>query len=185
MNPHNKCRAFTTRYNGITDRILTEVLVSAAFSYPDSPHGQFQKTIALWDTGATHSAITQATAIALSLQSTGQAPLTHAGGQGICNTYLVHLLLPNQVAMTGVDVTECPDTEDFGVIIGMDIIRDLDFCISNYQGATWFTFRFPSQAGTDYAAELDQKRRATLGKVGRNDSCPCGLASLCLCDSVF
>jgi hypothetical protein len=185
MNPPQECRAFTTRYNGLTNRILTEVHVTAAFDPANRPPNLVHHTTqALWDTGATHSVITETTAKALNLTPTGKKVVHHAGGEGEYNTHVVNLFLPNKVAIVGVLVSECPDIGGFGAIIGMDIIAGGDIAISNHQGETWVTFRLPSIKRTDYVAEMNgppnpkAKARppmvASVPKVGRNDMCPCG-----------
>ena len=60
---------------------------------------------ALWDTGATKSVITDVTALALNLTPVGSAMVGHAGGISPSNTYLVNFLLPNNVGIPGVLVT--------------------------------------------------------------------------------
>jgi SEC-C motif/Aspartyl protease len=193
MKPSQECRAFTTKYNGITNRILTEVHVTIAFDPQNQPPNLVHHTTqALWDTGATHSVITETTAKALNLTPTGQKVVHHAGGQGNYNTHVVNLFLPNKVAIVGVLVSECPDMGGFGAIIGMDIIAGGDLSISNHQGQTWVTFRYPSYGSVDYVEEFDSLTKgktnpkvkpkplmiphpvASLPKVGRNDMCPCG-----------
>ena len=51
--------AFTTKYSGITNGLFTDVYVTKAF-YPDKKEKPKEtvKLVALWDTGATNSAIT-------------------------------------------------------------------------------------------------------------------------------
>jgi len=112
----------------------------------------------------------------------------HGGGQSEHNTHIVNFYLPNQVAIGGVIVTEHPANDGaFGAIIGMDIIMGGDFCITNHQGQSWVTFRYPSFGSTDYVADFNQaplnlKVRQppvivpghNIPKVGRNEMCPCG-----------
>ena len=158
MHPHKPCRAFTTKYNSIVSQILTDVVISIGLTSGNlANHPQFLKTTALWDTGATHSVITASTAKALGLKPFGQRVVRHAGGVGTSNRYVVNFLLPNQVSVTVV-VSECPDIGGFGAIVGMDIIARGDFSISNYLNETWFTFRCPSQARTDFVAEVKKAR---------------------------
>jgi hypothetical protein len=176
MTPTQQCRAFTQKHNGLSNRIITDVLISVAFDPKNQPPNvQFFKTRALWDTGATHSVITEATAKSLTLTATGKRLVQHAGGKGDFNTHVVNFYLPNQVAIAGVLVSECPDNDgSFGAIIGMDIIMGGDLSISNHQGQTWVTFRYPSLQGVDYVADFNRATKAVVGKVGRNDPCPCG-----------
>jgi len=62
------------------------------------------------------------------------------------------------------------------ILIGMDIISQGDFAITNHNNKTMFSFRMPSMLDLDFV----QMDRATQGKikkfnnVDRNDLCPCG-----------
>ena len=136
-------------------------------------------TAALWDTGATKSVITPKVAADLKLIPVGTVMMNHAQGSSQCNTYLVNMYLPNNVAMPGVLVSECQDTATFGAIIGMDIIAAGDLSITNVNGQTLLSFRIPSIASIDYVKEaqrLNAQRlqRTPIPRVGRNDPCPCG-----------
>lgn len=173
MNPFApKYHAFTQKYPGRSLRIITPVRIAEPFdpnNVPSNP--KYIDTQALWDTGATHSVITEASAKALVLVATGKRMVHHAGGEGEYNTHVVNFVLPNQVGVAGILVSECPDVGgQFGAIIGMDIISQGDLAISGHQGQTWVTFRYPSMAGIDYVAD----HQKLIGKTGRNEPCPCG-----------
>lgn len=188
-----ECRAFTLKHDGIANRIITEVHISVAFDPKNQPANvQLFKTLALWDTGATASIITDATAQSLSLQPTGKRMVQHGGGLSEHNTHVLNFYMPNQVAIAGIIATEHPANDGrFGAIIGMDIIMGGDMSLTNHNGETWFTFRWPSYGATDYVAEFDGLKQkvnfksipkplvtpaqtASLPKVGRNEMCPCG-----------
>lgn len=174
MKAQPNFHAFTAKYDGICARIITEVKVCQAFD-PNKPpplSPPHVKTLALWDTGATRSVITKATANALGLVPIGAATVNHAGGSSQASTYLTNFILPNKVGMAGVLVTECPNIAgDFGAIIGMDIITQGDLSITNVNSQTWMTFRTPSIQTIDYVVEAN---RIKFAGVGRNDPCPCG-----------
>ena len=170
-------RAFTVSYNGRADRIISEVKVSLAFNptNPPSPLPEAYQTTALWDTGATKSVITKATADALGLIPIGTARVSHAGGTSLANTFLVNMFLPNGVAVAGIIVTECAGiANNAGALIGMDIISQGDFSITNFGGRTCMSFRFPSIAEIDYVKEAKELKELSKKRVGRNDPCPCG-----------
>lgn len=179
MSTPNNYLAFTLKHNGIANRIITPVKIAAVFDPKNPPASpKFIDTTALWDTGATRSVITDTIAKALGLTPVGKVKVHHAGGEGDYDTHLVNLVLPNNVGIEGVLVSECPDvTGGFGVIIGMDIICTGDLSITNHKGATWMTFRFPSIGTHDYVQD-SKARPATVvrtePKVGRNEPCPCG-----------
>jgi len=165
--------AFTVKYNGLVNRIVTDVHLSV----PNSPD-QFAapllpqvRTTALWDTGATSSVLTATVAKQLALTSVGLLQVKHAGGSDHRNAYVVNFFLPNMVVVSNVMVSECADTGQFGAIIGMDIIARGDFSLTNVNGETWASFRIPSVSPIDYVAEAD---RLKFAGVNRNAPCPCG-----------
>lgn len=173
--PLQHFHAFTIKYDGRAPRIITEINVSVAFD-PTQTSDQappLYKTTALWDTGASRSVITPATAKALELIPTGITTVNHAGGSSQSNTYIVNFYLPNGVGIPGVIVSESADIPggDFGVLVGMDIISIGDLSITNVDHKTWMTFRIPSIKTIDYVHEADQIKYAG---VQRNDLCPCG-----------
>ena len=127
---------------------------------------------AIWDTGATASVITQKIVDALHLVPTGMTQVHHAHGKTMAEVYLVNVGLPNRVAFSGVRVTK-GDLASCDVLIGMDIISQGDFAVSNHQGKTTFSFRIPSVEETDYVNAKVSPYKAPP-KVGRNDPCPCG-----------
>ena len=168
--------AFTIKHNGKANRITTAVKLSKAFDpaqyeNQEAPFPLFETT-ALWDTGATKSVLTQETVRALELSAVGSTNVNHAGGTSQSNTYLVNFYLPNNVGVVGVLVSECENIAgDFGAIIGMDIIAQGDFSITNVDEKTWMSYRIPSIQSIDYVKEAN---RITISSVGRNDPCPCG-----------
>src|SRR5260370_25715985 len=100
MKQPPECRAFTQKHNGLANRIITEVQISEAFDPLNPPaKPNLFKTTALWDTGATHSVVTETTAKSLGLATAGKRLVPHAGGKGEFNTYLVHFFLPNHVTI--------------------------------------------------------------------------------------
>ena len=166
-------QAFTLRFSGRADRIITDVRVSDDFD-PENPPAEepsLTDTKALWDTGATGSVISQDLANQLGLKATGKATVNHAGGQGNCLTYVVNLYLPNSVAIAGVQVMSSPSLPGFEVIIGMNIICHGDLSITNEGGETMVSFRTPSIKAIDY---VESANRLLYRNVGRNDQCPCG-----------
>ena len=166
-------QAFTLRFNGRADRIITDLRVSDAFDpqLPPEKHPPLTDTKALWDTGSTGSVISEDLAKRLGLTATGKATVNHAGGKGDFPTYVVNLFLPNSVAIAGVQVTSCPTQPGFEAIVGMNIICHGDLSITNEGGLTVVSFRTPSIKAIDY---VESANRLLYQNVGRNDDCPCG-----------
>ncbi len=164
-------QAFTLKYPGLSNRIISEVHIWPYSSNGTPLLGTGLKTTALWDTGATQSIITQRTAKELRLVPIGKSIINHGGGQSEHNTYMVNIRLPNAVMVGGVHVTALDKILDnFGAIIGMDIIASGDFCLTHLDGQTCFSFRIPSICQIDYVSEIEDKIR----KIRGHDQCLCG-----------
>lgn len=165
--------AFTITHNGLANRIVTGIEITEGFDVknPPNPLPTPHVTTALWDTGATSSVITKATADQLGLTPIGTAEVITGNGRGMHNTHVVNFLLPNTVGVTGVWVTECPDDHSFGAIIGMDIISKGDLALTNVGGKTCMSFRIPSIQKIDYVEEVNRRNRAL---VPPGAQCPCG-----------
>ncbi len=165
-------QGFTVEYPGLIPHIITSAWVAKSSLSTSVQNPTPTETKALWDTGATNSVITQSIAKELNLIPTGAVRVNHAGGQSTRHTYIIDLYLPNKVVFCGVTVSECPDTiGNFNIIIGMDIITQGDFVITNFNRKTAVSFRYPSIEKIDFGKE---KHSPSQGKVGRNAPCPCG-----------
>lgn len=153
-----KPMAFTLKATGLLNALITDAKVS---KYTTADKLTTEKTVdvkALWDTGASGSVVTKATAKALGLLPIGKARVIYGGNETDENVYLVCLFLPNFVIIPA-KVTECDDKTQFGLIIGMDVISQGDFSVTNKNNITKFTFRLPSIADHDFVAEENQKKK--------------------------
>ena len=52
-------------------------------------------------------------------------------------------------AFSNVEEVYCSDIDDYDVLLGMDIITQTDFLITNKDGKTTFQFRTPSEGGVE------------------------------------
>lgn len=158
--------AFTTRYSRRVRVLHTKVGICLPFTLEESSARQIriEKYSAIWDTGATHSAITAKVADDLGLKPTGIAEVLHAKGKSSTNTYLVNISLPNKVMMGQVRVTEVElipdsnltDEDQPQILIGMDIIGMGDFAVTNVNGKTIMSFRTPSAREIDFVPESNE-----------------------------
>lgn len=166
--------AFTYSANGRANVLQSKVGVSAHKKL--FPEAQLKEFTAIWDTGATNTAISKKVAEECGLIPTGQAISNTANGTCTVNTYLIDLNLPNNITLGGVTATEFTSVGGSDLLIGMDIIGIGDFAISNFENKTAFSFRCPSMAKTDYVKILNSMKNTTNTnpKIGRNDLCPCG-----------
>lgn len=170
--------AFTVKYDGVASELKTHCGICEAFD-PDitSEPPKLTKIIGLWDTGASCSAISQRAVTALNLKSTGAAVINHANGVSTVPTYLLNVMLPNEVGIPFVRVTEAQLNGDFDILIGMDLISKGDFSICNKEGKTTFSFQIPSTHNLDFVQEFNDKHHKPIIKdklPGRNDPCHCG-----------
>jgi len=172
--PHS----FTSRYNGLVNVLKTQAHVSQdidpkAFppQFKDPADCGAKEFTAVWDTGATNSVITQVVIDQCALKPIGIAQTHTASGTYLTETYYVNLFLPNKVFLTHLKVSR-GDLTGTDILIGMDIIGQGDFAVTNHNGKTVLTFRMPSILEMDFVTAVAQL--PTIPKVGRNDPCPCG-----------
>ncbi|MCH7828467.1 retropepsin-like domain-containing protein [Patescibacteria group bacterium] len=158
--------AFTTRYKGLTQVLHTQIGVCLPYTKEEIEINKIQlkEYLAIWDTGATHSAITKKVADELGLKPTGLVDVRHAKGLSKTNTYYVNIELPSHLMIGNVRVTEVElipdantsDDQQPQILIGMDIIGLGDFAVTNYKGNTILTFRTPSIEEIDFVPEAKE-----------------------------
>jgi predicted aspartyl protease len=165
--------AFTIEYAGISNVLITKCLVSEAHDPNDHDSPPQSEVKALWDTGATGTVISKNLAEKLQLKPHGQAKSYHANGEYMTNIYYVNIVLPNSMGFAALRVTEGV-LPDFDVLIGMDIITQGDFAISQSTGKTKFTFQMPSIHDFDFDKENHHTPAIAPKQPGRNDPCHCG-----------
>ena len=147
--------AFTSKYTGRSNRLVNRVKIIS-----DDKEIEVD---ALWDTGATHTHISKQVASDLGLIPTGIRKIHTPTGTGDSNTYLVSVMLPNNVKIEGVSVGDSEIGEQgLGMLIGMDIIGMGDFAVSSFNGNTTFSFRYPSLHTIDFASEM--RIKSAIGK---------------------
>lgn len=166
-------KAFTTRYKGLTRTLYNQVGVCLPFTQEEAGTQQIKvnKYLAIWDTGATHSAITKKVAGELDLKPTGIAEVRYGSGLAQTNTYLVNIVLPDEVMVGSVRVTEVnlipddntSDDQQPQLLIGMDIIGMGDFAVTNANGNTVFSFRVPSREEIDFVPEVKENNILKYG----------------------
>ncbi|MEL6803936.1 MAG: hypothetical protein AAFO91_09170, partial [Bacteroidota bacterium] len=101
--------AFHFEYPGVQRVLLTHVRTSVPFADGTQPdqNAPAKNFVAIWDTGATGSAITKEVVNFLGLKPTGVTEVRHAQGKKTVNTYLISIVLPNcSVVFNEVRVSE-------------------------------------------------------------------------------
>lgn len=160
-------QAFTATCNGIATKLICDVELSNGATVITVP-GQ-------WDTGATNSCISHDVVDKLSLAPIGYVNNLTPSGSVYQKSYSVDISLPNHLRVTDVRVSESEiGAQGIGILLGMDIIRHGDFSISNFNGHTVFSFRYPSVAHTDFVKLHNATHAIKKDKISPNDPCPCG-----------
>lgn len=119
-----KANAFNIAYNGLSPVLKSEVHISSPFEPSNPPkEGDLKQFLAIWDTGATNSVITQKVVEECGLSPISMVKVHTAGGEALSNVYLVSIGLPNKVIIPQIRVSEGTISGDAEVLIGMDIIK--------------------------------------------------------------
>jgi hypothetical protein len=89
------------------------------------------------------------------------------------------MVLPNKIGIVNLRVTKGILLGDNNVLIGMDVISKGDFCITNFDKKTWYTFRIPSAGAIDFKDASSLVTHSTTipspsGGISRSAPCPCG-----------
>lgn len=146
---------------GLLNRLTSQCEVSVAWD-PNGSQQQPQSVsfTALWDTGATHSVVTQNVVDACGLEIEDFLPEAHHAYGTVTNVprFYVNLRLPNLVGIQGVRVS-LGILLGVDVLIGMDIICMGDFAVTNKDSKTKFSFRIPSIADIDFVKEDNERIR--------------------------
>lgn len=149
--------AITRRFQEKTDCIVTE---SYVYAPTDITHGEAVKRVriqrSLWDTGASVTLISTRVAKVLGLKSIGKSGVSgYNEGIDVKDTFLIHIGLPTEDIVTNIMAMEF-DTDEYDVIIGMDVICNGDLAITNQDNKTTFSFRIPSEREIDFANNKGQ-----------------------------
>lgn len=142
-----KSGAFTVREKRITSFLLSEVQILDTVN----PIKDEKTWTALWDTGATCTFISKEVADRMGLTPTTYVPVDTIKEHGKeASRYNIRVVFPNDFS-TVVHAVEWPWFSDgVDIVIGMDIISQGDFSITNPKNRTVFSFRIPSVKEVDY-----------------------------------
>lgn len=136
----------TKRHQNIVDGVVTECYVYVPTDlWARENIKRVKITRSLWDTGASNTLISKRIVEVLKLIPIGESHISgYNEGVDIMNAYLVHIGLPTGDIITDVIVSEF-DTNEYDMVIGMDVICKGDFAITNKNEKTTFSFRIPSE----------------------------------------
>ena len=137
--------AFVAKRDKIESQLLTKCSILHA--------GKRTNVIAQWDTGAEISCISHQVVSTINPTRYGSINLFTPTGVDKRDTYRVDIILPNDVMVEKVIVSDSEiGNQGIGLLIGMDIISKGDFAVTHYCGKTVFSFRTPSSGILDFVA---------------------------------
>jgi hypothetical protein len=148
--------AFEQHYPVRIENLITEVEV---FPNPIEDKNRFQKIRAKWDTGANHTVISVSLMKKLNLVPIDSEILSGLGGSQTVDVVRLAVKLPNDLFISSKHIGVCnlQSSQNFDMLIGMDIIQLGDFHISNAGDKTSFSFVMPPlPAPFSLAAEADR-----------------------------
>ena len=171
--PFKRHEAFFYQYPVLVSALITPVkLMPPTLTHQFTPDKATHQCNALWDTGATNTVITQAAAQSIGIQPTGQIPSIGVHGRKIVNTYLVDIILPNNVLFQNVNVSEGLLGEEISILIGMDIIQAGDFVIANANGKTRFSYCCPPHKNPICLVEKSTRVNESIDKKNKRSTRP-------------
>lgn len=149
-------RAFTTKCGCISRALVNRVSIRFGDNQTDGD--------ALWDTGANGTCISHGVVDRLGLIPIGKENIKTPSGNSEVNTYIADIILPNHVLIPNVKLCET-EIGDQGIdfLIGMDIITQGDFSLTNANGRTVFSFCVPASKVIDYVAEISVQNKIQKG----------------------
>ena len=134
---------FTKKYPEIQRKIITNAIIDT--------NGISMPVRIQQDTGATGTCISKEVVSKLQLIPIGMVNVHTPSGIGTMNQYTINLILNNEIIFHNWVVMDSEiGKQGIDVLIGIDIISNGDFAISNYEGRTQFSFRIPSQEHIEY-----------------------------------
>jgi len=136
---NKKHAALTYTYMELVDAIMTPVnLFSDVYDEVTS-----YLTNALWDTGAMISVISPEIVKKLSLDVVDTINITGINAEGLAEVTIISIHFPNGAVIPDVRVAICNMSPGNEMIIGMDVIAQLDMAITNGGEQTQFSFAIP------------------------------------------
>lgn len=135
----------TKEYDSLVEAVATECVVfSPVYADGEQPKA-YVANVAVWDTGATNTIITPEIVKRLGLNPVMDGGLSGIGGEVESGIYKINLGLPGGILVYDVPAFVSDQLDDYDMLIGMDVILLGDFCLSNVNDRTVFSFRIPSK----------------------------------------
>ena len=120
------------------------------------------------------TAISNKVVAQLNLPTVSVIPINTANGPIVATQHYVSLFLPGKVVIPKILVTCANLVAPTDMLIGMDIISQGDFAVTNFRNQTCVSFRVPSAEHIDFCTQKPKPFTNPTKTVGRNDPCQCG-----------
>ena len=134
-----KHASLTYTHTELVDAILTPVEVFSDVYDEITSY----LTDALWDTGAMLSVISPNVVKTLKLDIVDTISIAGINAESVAEVTVISIRFPNNAIIKDVRVAVCDMIPGNEMIIGMDVITQLDMAITNGGGQTQFSFAIP------------------------------------------
>jgi len=133
-------------YVGRLKAILTDAYIFEAVNLDQEPvpENRVYTQKAAWDTGAEISIISPRVVETLGLVPFAETSIMGVGGDEQVGVYKIHVGLPNGFLYEDL-IVYCSDIDDYDILIGMDLISQSDFFLTNINGNNHFYFHLPAE----------------------------------------
>lgn len=129
---------YIKKYNNIEDRIIIDTKIKFGKL-------EFKSKNTLIDTGANISCISKKLVKELKLVPIGIAKVSTPSGIAILNKYIIDISFKGKMEFINIFVLESEiGNQGIDLLLGMDILKNTDIAISNFDNHTQFSMRFPS-----------------------------------------
>lgn len=142
-------KAFTSYFGRHSNRLTTHCVIASVGQVLHQDE-EFVSRIAIWDTGAPETTISEDLARELELTPCATGRTGTIAGETEITYYRADILLPSGIALYGWRVASSKYLSMNRVLIGMDIIGMGDFAVTNIGGETVLSFRVPSDKVIDF-----------------------------------
>lgn len=131
-------------YHGLVNAIQTDCIVMPSIEEITQTKQLRYTEVAsmVWDTGATNTLVSSQVVEALGLAPIEKSLVEGVGGIIESVVYNISIYLADNIVFKNVKAL-CSDIGDYDLVVGMDIIAQGDFVISNNNGQVCFSFRYP------------------------------------------
>ena len=135
---------YTKKYKNVEDRIIIDTSIKFK-------NNAYKSKSTLIDTGANISCISKKLVKKLNLVPVGAAKVSTPSGTAILDKYIVNISFKGKMLFPNVFVLESEiGNQNIDLLIGMDILKNTDITISNFDNHTQFSMRFPTSGNLEF-----------------------------------